>query len=258
MKTVIIFDVDNTIYNNKLGIVPPQTLRLLDELSKKEDVILGLATGRGFTKLDIVEEVLHYFQYKILINGSVVYKDNQMIYDYPIKTEDIKEVIEITKGDDFNIGMVGIFDEAVNYWDERVSYGMKALRGIFPKVDENYYLNHQIYQLWMFADEEEKIINVTKRLPKFKVYPWHKGGADLVYEFMNKAYGIKIALKDIGDYQLICVGDGANDIQMIEMADIGIAMNNTRFSELKEKADFIAPHIMEDQLYDFFKSIHLI
>ena len=44
---------------------------------------------------------------------------------------------------------------------------------------------------------------------------------------------------------------------MIEMADIGIAMNNSGFSKLKEKADYIAPNIEDDQLYDFFKSIKI-
>jgi len=258
MKTVIIFDVDNTIYNNKLGIVPPQTLKLIDELSKKEDIILGIATGRGFTKLDIISNILHYFQYKILINGSVIYKNDEVIFKNPILTKDIEEVIGATKDCDFNLGMVGIFDEAVNYWDERVSYGMKALRGIFPKVDPNYYLNNEIYQMWMFTDDEQKLYDITSKLPKFKVYPWHKGGADLVYSHINKSFGISKALEEIDDYKLICVGDGANDIQMIEMADIGIAMSNTRFQELKEKADLIAPHIGDDQLYDFFKTHHLI
>jgi hydroxymethylpyrimidine pyrophosphatase-like HAD family hydrolase len=110
----------------------------------------------------------------------------------------------------------------------------------------------------MFADSEEHILNVSRNLTKFDVYPWHQGGADFVYPFINKSFGIRKALEHEEDYRLICVGDGANDIKMIEMADIGIAMDNTRFSELKEKADFIAPHIEADQLYEFFKSINLV
>lgn len=258
MKTIIFFDVDNTIYNNALGKIPKQTIKLLKELSTKEDVILGLATGRGFKKLKVIEKVLPYFTYKVLINGSVIYKNDELIYDYPILTEDIKEVLDITKGTDFNVGMVGIEDEAVNYWDERVGYGMKALRGIFPKVDETFYLNHKIYQLWLFADDEHRILDIAKKITKFQVYPWHKGGADFIYPNTNKAFGIKKAIEHETDFQLICVGDGANDVKMIEMADIGIAMSNTRFEELKEKAKHLAPHIKEDQLYDFFKSINLI
>mgnify|MGYP003862443217 CR=1 FL=1 len=80
----------------------------------------------------------------------------------------------------------------------------------------------------------------------------------LIYPNNNKAFGIKKAIENEADYRLICIGDGANDIKMIEMADIGIAMSNTRFEELKEKAKHLAPHIKEDQLYDFFKSINLI
>ena len=258
MKTIIFFDVDNTIYNNTLGLIPEQTKRLIHELSKKNDIVLGLATGRGLKKLEIIKDVLPLFTYKVLINGSVVYRKDDIIYDMPIATEDIQEVLKITTGNDFNVGMVGIDDEAVNYWDERVGYGMKALRGIFPKVDPDFYLKNKIYQLWMFADHEERILEIAKRIDKFVVYPWHKGGADFIYPLINKSFGIRKALEHETDFRLICVGDGANDIQMIEMADIGIAMDNTRFTELKEKADHVAPHIKEDQLYDFFKGLNLI
>lgn len=258
MKTVVFFDVDNTIYDTKRSTVPKQTLKLLDELSKNDDVIMGLATGRGRRKLDIIDDILHYFTFKILLNGSVVFKDDVIIYDEPIKTEDIVHALSKTKGHDLNVGMVGLDDEAVNYWDDRVGYGMKVLRGVFPKVDASFYLKSKIYQLWMFADYEHEILDIAKEIPEFRVYPWHYGGADFTYPHISKAFGIKKALETLSDYRLICVGDGYNDIDMLNIADIAIAMENSRFNELKEKADHIAPAISEDQLYDFFKSIHLI
>ena len=135
---------------------------------------------------------------------------------------------------------------------------MKALIVISPKFCETFYLKNKIYQLWIFADDEHRILELARRIKKFQVYPWHHGGADIIYPNNNKALGIKKAIENEADYRLICIGDGANDIKMIEMADIGIAMSNTRFEELKEKAKHLAPHIKEDQLYDFFKSINLI
>ena len=258
MKTIIFFDVDNTIYNNTLGLIPIQTKRLLQELSKKDDIILGLATGRGISKLEIIKDVLPFFTYKVLINGSIVYHHDDIIYDHPIDIHDIAEVLEITKGNHFNVGMVGVNDEAVNYLDERVELGMQELRATTPKVDPDFYLHNKIYQLWIFADSEDRIVDVAKKINKFVVYPWHKGGADFIYPIINKSFGIKKALEHETDFRLICIGDGANDIQMVEMADIGIAMDNTRFTELKEKADHVAPHIKEDQLYDFFKHLGLI
>jgi peptidyl-prolyl cis-trans isomerase B (cyclophilin B) len=258
MKTVIFFDVDNTIYNSSKREIPKQTRLLLEQLSQRDDVVLGLATGRGLKKLEIIEDVLRCFKYKVLVNGAYVLRDQKIIYDMPMKTKDIIEVLEVTKGYDINIGMVGINDEAVNFWDDRVGYGMQALRGVFPKVNETFYLNNKVYQLWMFADSESLIFDIAKGQPKFRVIPWHKGGIDFTYPHMSKAFGIKKCLAFETDYRLICVGDGANDIEMIELADIGIAMDNTRFSDLKEKADYIAPHIHEDQLYDFFKKLNLV
>ncbi len=258
MKTIIFFDVDNTIYNNNLGKIPEQTKKLLMELSQRDDVILGLATGRGYKKLEVIQDVVSFFKYKVLLNGSIIFKNEEVIYDYPISNQDIEEVLTIAASHNFNIGMVGLDDEAVNYSDNRVRNGMKALRGITPRVDSKFYINNKVYQFWLFGDNEIEILDIAHQMPKFQVYPWHKGGADFIYPCINKAFGIKKAIEHETDYQLICVGDGANDVKMIEMADIGIAMSNTRFDELKEKAKHLAPHIKEDQLYDFFKSINLI
>lgn len=258
MKTLIFFDVDNTLYNNKLGCIPSQTKKLIIELSNNPDVVLGLATGRSLKKLSIIDEILHYFKYKVLINGSVVYKDDHMIFNEPILKSDILEVIDYTNSNELILGMCALEDEAVNVWDHKVELGMKHLRGIAPKVDPLFYDKYDIYQLWVFAENAHLYEEITSHLPKFYAYPWHIGGADFLYKHINKSYGIKKIL-DLEHFdRVICLGDGANDIEMIQMADIGIAMENSRFQELKEKADHVAPHIMDDQLYEFFKSIHLI
>lgn len=257
MRTIIFFDVDNTIYNNALGIIPNQTKKLIADLSQKEGVVLGLATGRGISKLSIIAEILPYFTYFVLVNGGVVMKKNEIIYDAPIAKDDIEEVIYLAGKHHLAVGMVGLYDDAVNIWDENVEKGMMLLRGIAPKVNPTFYLDHAVYQIWLFG-EEGKLLYMGEDMPKFKIYPWHVGGADFTYKETNKAFGIKKILELEKDVRVICVGDGANDVQMIELADVGIAMNNTRFIELKEKADHVAPHIMDDQLYDFFKSIGLL
>jgi len=258
MKTIIIFDVDNTIYSKTYKKVLPKTKKLIKTLYNNPDIELGVATGRGLKKLDVIDDILYMFKYKIVVNGAAVFVDEKMIFDEPIKIEDIKEVLALTKGKDFNIGMVGINDEAVNFWDDRIGYGMKALRGVFPKVDETFYLHTPVYQLWMFADYESKILEIAQKMNKFRVFPWHQGGADFTYPHINKAFGIKKALMDEHYDRLICIGDGYNDIEMLDYADIAIAMENTRFNELKEKATYIAPAIEKDELYDFFKSIDII
>ncbi len=255
IRTIIFFDVDNTIFSNAEGIVPDDTKRLLAELSKRKDVTLGLATGRGNTKLSVIADVLGFFTYRVLINGAVVYRNDEIIYDQPICPTDIDDVLKCV---DSSVGMVGLESEAVNVFDERVALGMQEIRGNVPVVDPSFHLKNKVYQMWIFTDHATDLTTIHEKLTKFSLYPWHKGGADFIYKHINKADGIKRVLDGETDYRLICVGDGANDVRMIEMADIGIAMANSRFPELKEKADHIAPHVLEHRLYAFFKTLNLI
>jgi hydroxymethylpyrimidine pyrophosphatase-like HAD family hydrolase len=54
----------------------------------------------------------------------------------------------------------------------------------------------------------------------------------------------------------IAVGDGPNDLQMMEYAGIGIAMGNAR--EVKERADMVTSSIDDDGIYRAFETLGLL
>lgn len=258
MKQFIIFDLDNTLNSTKQNKVLPQTVKLIKELSKKPNTYLGLATGRPPSKVYLDKVFLKYFTYKIYINGAIIFKNDELIYENPIEPLKIKTIM--AKSDDINgvIGFVGLNKEYVSKHDDSVDLSVKKITEELPLIYNNLYKEEKIYQLWIFTNNKETLIPKLTKTTKLRQYTWHSGGFDLVDKNTNKATAIKQILKNETNYQLITVGDGHNDIDMIELADIGIAMSNSGFDELKEKADYIAPNIEDDQLYDFFKEIKLL
>lgn len=252
MKKAYYFDLDNTLFFNDEGRILPNTLKLLYALRKQPNTILGLATGRSLEKLKIVKDILPLFDHMVLINGAMLYINGKLVHDTPISKEDIDFVLEILKDTNVNIGMVSEVEDAILYEDARVDHAMKTLRGIHPVVKSNFHETSSIYQLWIFADSDDDIKNISNQLTKFHCFPWHIGGADFIYPHVHKAAGIQY-LRALDPYDMmITVGDGLNDLSMIQLADIGIAMDNSRFDALKNEAQLIAPHIKDDLLFDFF------
>lgn len=259
MKKIIFFDVDNTILSNKQKQMLPQTKKLLEELNQDPNIILGFATGRGPSKVSILKETLPYFDYQVLVNGAVtIDKQGKIISETYIKKEDLEEALKVAKEHQINIGMVGFDQEIITGIDQTVKKALTGFQNVMPEVNPDYYLNNRVYQIWMFQEKRKDISDIVSKLKQFKPYFWHQDGVDLVYPNVNKANAIYEIKKKYPEYTLICIGDGHNDIDMIRMADVGIAMENTGYPELKKAADLIAPHIETDQLYDFFKENHLL
>ena len=85
-------------------------------------------------------------------------------------------------------------------------------------------------------------------------------GSDNSFEFfsptMSKAIGIKKVLEhyglDIKD--TYAFGDGLNDIEMIQLCQVGVAMGNA-VDELKAQADIICKSIDKNGLEDILKAL---
>ena len=89
--------------------------------------------------------------------------------------------------------------------------------------------------------------------------PWGGTGYDVVPKGRNKARTIKKLIEILG-YEMkdvIALGDGYNDISMINTVGFGIAMGNA-CDELKEVADYITDDIDKDGVYKAFKYLNMI
>lgn len=76
---------------------------------------------------------------------------------------------------------------------------------------------------------------------------------------VDKSFGMRAILENagIGGYDCVAIGDGANDIEMVRDADVGIAMGNA-IPALKEIADYVSTDINSDGLYNAFRWAGLI
>ena len=70
---------------------------------------------------------------------------------------------------------------------------------------------------------------------------------EIMPQHIDKAYSLQKLLNSIGltAEQMICCGDGYNDVSMIEYAGLGVAMENAQ-SIVKDSADFITRSNDED------------
>lgn len=76
---------------------------------------------------------------------------------------------------------------------------------------------------------------------------------------IHKATGIKLFLEHLGleREDSIAIGDGPNDLQMMEYAGTGIAMGNAK-AEVKALADMVTSDVTEDGIYHAFEKLGLL
>src|SRR5690606_2092263 len=129
------------------------TIEALIKLSKKHH--LGIATGRSEFMLYSIEEIINLFSCFVLINGQLIKTKGKVIYSDTIEVDEIKKITK--QMDDLNVvyGYQGVLSEAISRYDENAKSAFGRIGLHFPKVDKDYYLHNDVYQLWALCDNEK-------------------------------------------------------------------------------------------------------
>ena len=243
---LIIFDIDETLYNNQEGCIPETTLVAINKL-KTAGHTLAIATGRAPSEL-IDEVKILPIDFLILANGQLIMQNEDIIYENPIDIDIINEIVDEAKERGVYLG----FNSATHSTLTGIT---DAMHEIFTKYYSNMpeisgsINNEPIYQIWYMSED---LTNITEKLgDKLRFIPWSEHGADVIPVGVSKAVGLVKALEAIDDVlpkKVVFFGDGSNDIELMEMADIGIAMGNAT-AAVKAASDFVTKNIEDDGIY---------
>ena len=123
------------------------------------------------------------------------------------------------------------------------TYNKNILSSDIPDIN-NFIQNNKIYKIVCIADEVV-ITEMRKKIPQyieslFQITSSEPTRIEFVKKGMKKIEAIKLLLKklNIDSSEAIAMGDGENDIDMIQYAGCGVAMGNAT-DEVKNIANMV-------------------
>ena len=107
-----------------------------------------------------------------------------------------------------------------------------------------------MYQAIPFITQQEEA-ELLEVLPGCRITRWGEEVVDLIAGEAGKEQGIRAIYTAMGITadEVMAFGDGENDISMLELAGIGVAMGNA-IEEVKATADYVTDDIEQDGIYN--------
>lgn len=242
------FDLDGTLvpYGE-----PGMTARLREDLFalRRRGIRTILATGRGRHDLENIGMLGDVeFDSYITYNGCCCYDGDGIYRSVPISQSDLKaacavlrehpEIVAIVEGENGN------FFNRMN--DEILELYRMVTPEAYPVRSPDAAIGEAVYQVVPFVERggEAQFLSV---MPGCTATRWSEFAIDVIPKGDGKADGIRAALERYGlrAEETIAFGDGENDIPMLKLAGIGVAMGNAG-QVVKDAADHVTASVRED------------
>lgn len=242
------FDLDGTLVPYGEPGMTPQLREDLFEL-RRRGIMIILATGRGkhdLKNIGMLGDV--EFDSYITYNGYCCYDDQGVYRNHAMSQEDLKaacavlkenpEIVAIVEGENGNF-FTRMDDEILEKYKE-VSPKAYPVRPAEESIGES------VYQVVPFIErgKEELFLSV---MPGCIATRWSEYATDVIPKGNGKADGIRAALEryNLKVEETIAFGDGENDIPMLQICGIGVAMGQAR-EIVKISADYVTLSVRED------------
>lgn len=249
------FDIDGTLLSFVTHRVSPGTIEAFESL-KKKGILTFICSGRA--KVLVPTMPLH-FDGVITVNGGYCQAGDKVIYRNPLNHDDAQTWMDYADRHNYVSMAFTEYEMFTNHIDELARQLRDQLEFEMPKLRPNRELvGKDIYQ-FIAMIPESKDAEVLELLPHCRLPRWHPAFSDLVPSDSSKAVGMEKILTHFGIHRDECIafGDGANDIEMLEYAGIGVAMGNAS-DRVKAHADHVTTDVDSEGILNALQSLQII
>ncbi len=252
MKIKALFlDLDGTMLPFGGTLATPAT-NLALEAAHDAGYRLFVATGRHLPNISGVD--LSLFDGIVSLNGQYCVTNGEVIRSHVIDQGDIKRLLAYLEEKPFPCAFIEQDQTYVNCSNplyERVS----SFIHLNMPVDDGYRraANNPILQCLFFLNEEEQAEPLSHM--KHVLYTrWHEDFIDVFPKGGGKATGVTAMLDyyDIDPSEILCIGDGENDVSMLKIAGTSVVMGQAS-SYVKSFADYVTTDVENEGVYRAFR-----
>jgi Cof subfamily protein (haloacid dehalogenase superfamily) len=259
-KKLLFIDIDGTLFDNELDRVHDSTIEALKQISNNPNIYCCIASGRSLkSSNEVLNRYPLLFDGFVLMNGQIVSLNDKVIYKNPLDKSFINRFVAECQRLDIPYGFISNSLSIASSHHPLVVNSFHDFKMELPRILNKEDLENEFYQGFFFDmryfDHFSKLFS-----DDVQFLSWMKNdGADIVPKGSSKAVGmekIRLAL-NIKRENVYAIGDSTNDIEMVEYAQVGIAMGNAK-EELKCVADYVTDSIEKDGLAKALKKYNLI
>ncbi|WP_175989731.1 Cof-type HAD-IIB family hydrolase [Bacillus sp. Marseille-Q1617] len=253
---IVFFDIDGTITHHEDGSISQNTKDAI-KLLKDKGLVVAAATGRPLSMCSEIKELgIDTF---ISANGAFVKHRDEVLHKVAMDRDIVQEVVEFSHVEKHGLSF---YTEGFSMNGVRSNGILDALRETlslneYPMVEKEIY-KQEVYLMCLFANDET-VDKYIRRFPHLTFKRWHPFVLNVLKDDVSKSLAILKVLEhfNIDKSEAIAFGDGENDIDMLEMAGLGIAMGNGN-DQLKKAADFVTKKSSEDGIEYALKKFGII
>ncbi len=248
---LLVSDIDGTLLGRD-GTISDRDREALAK-ARNLGIKVSLCTGRVPQACSSIISQLSLDDYHIFFDGALVSnpKNGEEIYVKPISEELVRQIVEFAHQKEIDIDLYS----ATNYFVERESWATDIRRQFFniqPTIIdfEKYSSKERIIKGTLVvrsAEEKTKADSFCHQFKNSLSFSLTKTPAYPEVDFIN-VVALDVskgkALEALGSFlgipltEVIAIGDGANDISILSLAGLAVAMGNAS-DEVKAVADHI-------------------
>jgi hypothetical protein len=252
---VVFFDVDGTLFSHTKKGISSSTRACLQALRERR-IRCVVSTGRSMGELDALLAGETFDGY-ITLNGQLCLDARrQVVYANPFDQATRGRLARLFQSGEIPVRLVEEQRVYMNRIDERVVETQRAISTELPPVGA--YTGAAIYQAILYVDQHQQA-DYQARLPGCTVTRWNPMAVDILPGNGSKANGILHYLETVGlgPEEAMAFGDGENDMEMLRLVHLGVAMGNAS-DQVKACADYVTAHIDQDGIAQALRAFQLI
>ncbi len=248
MIKAIFFDIDGTSFSHTTDQIPASAMHAFRML-KANGYKIAICTSRSLAEMsELPRDYVDIMDALVCIAGAQIYEKDRCIIQHPLVHEEAQQIIAFLDQHHLTYRWVSTDqDNCMNQHDDEIRARFQMLYGMMPETRP--YANQQLLHI-LYYTHDEALRDEIMALCKQNYHITLNYANEILAPNVNKGHGIIecAAYWGIQPNEIAAFGDGYNDKEMIESAELGIAMGNATDS-LKAVADYVTDDVDHDGLY---------